>query len=109
LDEEDEAEQSDTSTASSIQQDLAGEEDEKSLMDSNLDDSTQMERKGTMVGTVNYMAPEMIKDNAASMATDIWCFGCIIFKYLFAISSVGCSLGKFHSQGPKPSKCSRRF
>lgn len=41
-----------------------------------------MERRGTLVGTVNYMAPEMIKDNAASMATDIWCMGCIIFKLL---------------------------
>lgn len=51
-------------------------------MEANLDDSSQMERKGTMVGTVNYMAPEMIKDNSASMATDIWCLGCIIFKIL---------------------------
>ena len=52
------------------------------LISSNLDDSSKMDRKGTMVGTVNYMAPEMIKDNSASMATDLWCLGCIFFKML---------------------------
>jgi serine/threonine protein kinase len=54
--------------------------DEEKLLSSNLESNA--ERKGTLVGTVNYMAPEMIKDNAASMATDIWCLGCIIFKIL---------------------------
>jgi serine/threonine protein kinase len=34
------------------------------------------------VGTVNYLAPEMIKNNMASMATDIWTLGCILFKML---------------------------
>jgi serine/threonine protein kinase len=28
------------------------------------------------------MAPEMIKDNSASMATDLWCLGNIVFKML---------------------------
>jgi serine/threonine protein kinase len=41
-----------------------------------------MERRGTFVGTVNYLAPEMIEKNAASMATDIWSLGCIIFKLI---------------------------
>lgn len=39
-------------------------------------------RKGTQVGTVNYMAPEMIQNNQAYLATDLWAFGCIIFKML---------------------------
>lgn len=39
-----------------------------------------MERKGTFVGTVNYLAPEMIKDCEANLATDLWALGCIIFK-----------------------------
>ena len=39
-----------------------------------------MERKGTFVGTVNYMAPEMIKDCQSNLATDLWALGCIIFK-----------------------------
>ena len=41
-----------------------------------------MGRKGTMVGTLNYLAPEMIKFNCATMGTDIWALGCIIFKML---------------------------
>lgn len=34
------------------------------------------------MGTVNYLAPEMINNNSASMATDIWSLGCIIYKML---------------------------
>lgn len=45
-------------------------------------ESDHMERRGTFVGTMNYLAPEMIKNNAASMATDIWSLGCIIFKLI---------------------------
>lgn len=37
-------------------------------------------RRGTFVGTVNYLAPEMIKDSLATVATDLWALGCIIFK-----------------------------
>jgi serine/threonine protein kinase len=40
------------------------------------------ERRGTFVGTVNYLAPEMIHNNSASMSTDIWSLGCIIYKML---------------------------
>lgn len=40
------------------------------------------ERKGTFVGTINYLAPEMINNSSASMATDIWALGCIFFKML---------------------------
>lgn len=39
-------------------------------------------RRGTFVGTINYVAPEMIKTNSASMASDIWSLGCIIYKML---------------------------
>ena len=34
------------------------------------------------MGTMNYLAPEMIINNSASMATDIWSLGCIIFKLI---------------------------
>lgn len=45
-------------------------------------DMESIGRKGTMVGTLNYLAPEMIKFNSATMGTDIWALGCIIFKML---------------------------
>lgn len=44
--------------------------------------SKSMSRKGTYVGTLNYLAPEMIKDKEAGFGTDLWALGCIIFKML---------------------------
>jgi len=41
-----------------------------------------MSRKGTYVGTLNYLAPEMIKDSEANFGTDLWALGCILFKML---------------------------
>jgi len=40
------------------------------------------DRRGTLVGTMNYLAPEMIQSQSASMATDLWALGCIIFKMI---------------------------
>ena len=39
-------------------------------------------RRGTFVGTVNYLAPEMIRDCQSSCESDLWALGCIIFKML---------------------------
>ena len=41
-----------------------------------------MERRGTFVGTAYYVSPEMLKDNIAMPASDIWALGCILFKML---------------------------
>ena len=38
------------------------------------------ERHGTFTGTLNYIAPEMFTHSKASLATDLWAFGCILFK-----------------------------
>lgn len=53
------------------------EEEEEGFMNFKDDD---MERKGTFVGTVNFLAPEMIRDSESTLATDLWALGCIIFK-----------------------------
>lgn len=39
-------------------------------------------RRGTFVGTVNFLAPEMIQSQEATLASDLWALGCIIFKML---------------------------
>lgn len=39
-----------------------------------------IDHRGTFVGTVNYLAPEMIKNCESHIATDLWALGCIIFK-----------------------------
>lgn len=49
------------------------------------DDVSDMERRGTFVGTLNFVAPEMIKYNEACLATDLWSTGCIIFKMLTGV------------------------
>jgi len=41
-----------------------------------------MERRGTFVGTAYYVSPEMLKDNMAAPASDIWALGCIIYRIL---------------------------
>jgi serine/threonine protein kinase len=41
------------------------------------------ERKGTFVGTAYYVSPEMLNHNTASAASDLWAFGCIIYRMLF--------------------------
>ena len=40
------------------------------------------EKRGTFVGTLNYIAPEMIQSNTASLASDIWSVGCLFYKML---------------------------
>ena len=40
------------------------------------------ERRGTLAGTLNYMAPEMISEAKATLSTDMWAFGCIIYKMI---------------------------
>ncbi|CDW74527.1 3-phosphoinositide-dependent protein kinase-1 [Stylonychia lemnae] len=40
------------------------------------------ERRGTFVGTAFYVSPEMLKDNIAGSASDLWALGCIIYKML---------------------------
>lgn len=62
----------------------ADTENEKNFLDDMIEESKDMvkERRGTFVGTVNYLAPEMIQECQATCASDLWAFGCIIFKAL---------------------------
>ncbi len=32
------------------------------------------------MGTINYLSPEMIKEQSCNLATDLWAFGVILFK-----------------------------
>jgi 3-phosphoinositide dependent protein kinase-1 len=34
------------------------------------------------VGTAYYVSPEMLRENKASPASDLWALGCIIFRML---------------------------
>lgn len=50
------------------------------MMSMHSDASSGMDRRGTLVGTMNYLAPEMIQSQNATKSTDLWALGCIIFK-----------------------------
>ncbi|CDW77165.1 3-phosphoinositide-dependent protein kinase-1 [Stylonychia lemnae] len=49
-------------------------------------DPSQLEpdfdRRGTFVGTLNYVAPEMVQRNESCLSTDLWSMGCILYKML---------------------------
>jgi eukaryotic-like serine/threonine-protein kinase len=45
-------------------------------------DSTQLTREGQLVGTLPYLAPELIEGEAASPASDIYALGCVLYECL---------------------------
>ncbi len=44
--------------------------------------STQLTRDGQLVGTALYLAPELIDGRPASVSTDVYAFGCLLFECL---------------------------
>lgn len=43
---------------------------------------SNFDKRGTFVGTLNYVSPEMVKSSQSTMGTDIWSLGCIFYKML---------------------------
>ena len=37
-------------------------------------------RKGTFVGTLLYVSPEMLENNDSGAFTDLWALGCLIYE-----------------------------
>jgi len=58
------------------------EDGDNAFLNDMMEESKEMTkgRRGTFVGTVNYLAPEMIKDCVSTCESDLWALGCIIFK-----------------------------
>jgi 3-phosphoinositide dependent protein kinase-1 len=47
-----------------------------------INNDPSFKQRGTFVGTPLYVAPEMLKSNESSAATDLWALGCIIYQML---------------------------
>mmetsp|Transcript_36431 Transcript_36431/g.27017 ORF Transcript_36431/g.27017 Transcript_36431/m.27017 type:complete len:101 (+) Transcript_36431:398-700(+) len=45
--------------------------------------SSLKQNKGTFVGTVFYVSPEMLSDSVSTASCDLWALGCIIFRMYF--------------------------
>lgn len=59
-------------------------QDEKITYDTvNNNDSSKKEndRKGSFVGTAEYVPPELLKFNECGFETDVWAIGCILFQF----------------------------
>jgi serine/threonine protein kinase len=42
----------------------------------------KFERKGSFVGTLNYIPPEMATKQTTTLTMDMWALGCIVYKMI---------------------------
>lgn len=53
----------------------------------NIDKDTNVmevhDRRGSFVGTAEYVPPELLKDNICGFETDIWAIGCILYQLFY--------------------------
>jgi serine/threonine protein kinase len=73
---------------------------------------TVLTRLGQVMGTVDYLAPELIRGGPASPASDLYALGCLFFECLsgsppFAGKSVY-EVGLAHLSDPPPDPCAKR-
>jgi serine/threonine-protein kinase len=73
---------------------------------------TVLTRLGQVMGTVDYLAPELIRGGPASPASDLYALGCLFFECLsgsppFAGKSVY-EIGLAHLSDPPPDPCAKR-
>lgn len=63
---------------------LIGDEDESGEEKIDYDVPEQLQdadRKGSFVGTAEYVPPELLKHNSCGFESDIWAIGCILFQF----------------------------
>jgi serine/threonine protein kinase len=68
-------------------------------------DSTQLTREGQIVGSLHYLAPELIDGGAATPASDVYALGCLLFECLTAappFTGTAAEVGYAHLAEPPP-------
>jgi len=75
-------------------------------------DSTQVTRDGQIVGSLHYLAPELIEGGPATPASDIYAFGCLLYECVTGAPPFSersdAGLGYAHLVEPPPDPRSRR-
>jgi serine/threonine protein kinase len=73
---------------------------------------TVLTRAGQVMGTLDYLAPELIRGEPASAASDIYALGCVVFESLTGGPPFGgksmFELGVAHLDEPPPDPCDVR-
>jgi serine/threonine-protein kinase len=73
---------------------------------------TVLTRQGQVIGTLDYLAPELIRGRAASPASDIYALGCLVFECVSGsppFASKGMfEVGLAHLQEPPPDPRAKR-
>jgi serine/threonine-protein kinase len=68
-------------------------------------DSTQLTREGALVGTLEYIAPELIEGAPATPASDLYAFGCLLYECATGappFTGTNAELGYAHLVEPPP-------
>jgi len=75
-------------------------------------DSTQLTAEGQVVGTLHYLAPELIEGAGAAPASDVYALGCLLYECVTGSPPFGgrdaAELGYAHLVEPPPDPRSRR-
>jgi serine/threonine-protein kinase len=73
---------------------------------------TVLTRPGQVVGTLDYLAPELVKGERATPASDVYALGCTIFECLTGETPFGekklFEIGLAHLEAEPPDPCARR-
>lgn len=75
-------------------------------------DSTQLTRDGQLLGTLHYLAPELLEGGPATPASDIYALGCLLYEAITAAPPFGdrrdAELAYAHLAEPPPDPRSQR-
>ena len=78
------------------------------------DDYSKITKAGEMMGTIDYVAPELIRGDQPSPASDLYALGCVVYECIagdppFAGKSGVLQVGLGHLDEEPPDPCARRL
>src|SRR5438094_419305 len=73
---------------------------------------TVLTKPGQVMGTLDYLAPELIRGEAATPSTDIYAFGCVVYECITGAPPFGgkslFEIGTAHLNAPPPDPAETR-